>query len=100
MCGGALPLRKWRKTASKGDAVGSWKLENTLASPQLPPARLLPVSSKGATCLEAKWQRRLGNVVAGTQCRAREAGEGHREQADNQPAVTLLILLPLLLLQV
>lgn len=39
MRGGALPQRKWRKTASKGDAVGSWKRENTLASPQLPPGQ-------------------------------------------------------------
>ena len=69
--------------SSKGDAVGSWKHEDTLASLQLPPARLLPVSSKGAVCLGSKWQRRLGDVVVGTQCRARKPAEGVQGQTDN-----------------
>lgn len=72
-----------------GSVKTPWLLPNSLLG------RLLPVSSKGAFCLEAKWQRKLGNIVARTQCRAREGGAGDWEQTDNQPPVTLLILLPL-----
>lgn len=79
-----LSTEEWRKTASKGDAVGSWKRENTLASPQLPPGQVsASVFWEGAICLEAKWQRKLGNIVARTQCRARRAGGLGAKQTTN-----------------